>query len=172
MEKNKYRGHFIRVTEETIAGSVYERAHFQDTVTVFPVTADGKVLFIKEFRPHEKPRIRWKPVTGFLEKGQSVNQNANRELEEEIGRRADHLTLFFRIKTTGTLNIVQNFIIARSLKISKVPNPDGEDSILGIKALGVREIYRRTMDGEFARGAVGYALLRLCCQVREGKLKL
>jgi ADP-ribose pyrophosphatase YjhB (NUDIX family) len=172
MEKEAYKGKFVQVTEETIDGSVYERVYIRNAMTIFPIDDQGRVLFIKEKRVHERPQVRWKPVTGYYEEGAGLEENANRELQEEIGKKAGIIEPFFKMRLTGTVNIEQNFVIARNLTDSKLPNPDGEESILEVAPLSLDEILERTLNGEFAKGSVGYGLMKLYYEVKQGILKL
>lgn len=172
MEEKVYNGQFVQVTEEEINGSVYERVYIQNAMTIFPVDDQKRILFIKEKRLHETPPERWKPVTGYFEEGYSLEENANRELQEEIGKKAGSIQPFFSMNITGTINIEQNFVIARDLTDSKIPNPDGEDTILEIAALDMEEILERTLGGEFAKGSVGYGLMKLYYEVKNGIITL
>jgi len=167
-EKIVYKGNFITVTEEEIGSSVYERAYIQNAMTIFPVDDEGKIIFIKEKRLHERPSIRWKPVTGYVEPGSTIEENANRELQEEIGKKAAILEPYFEMNISGTVNIIQSFFIAKQLTNSKIPNPDGADSILEITSLDMDEILQRTLNGEFAKGSVGYGLMKLYYEVSKG----
>ena len=45
---------------------------------------------------------------------------------------AGSLEKFMTLTGSGTINHEQHFFIARNLTTSKLPNPDGEDSILGL----------------------------------------
>jgi len=172
MEKIAYQGQFIRVTEEIIADNMYERAYLKSSVTILALTEDHRILFIKEKRPHEKPTERWKLVTGFYEDGQNLMQNVNRELQEEIGKKALSVTPYLTIHSSGTLVQTQYLALARDLIDSKLPNPDGEDTILAIQSLSLEETLARTLSGEFSRGMTGYALLRLYYDVQNGNIIL
>ncbi len=172
MEKSVYQGHYLRVSEEQIGERLYERAYFKNSIVVLPITDDGKIIFILEERPHETPQVRWKTITGFIEEGLSLEENVNLELQEEIGYKARKTKLYFDFRTSGSLNTLLRFVLASGLSPSKLPNPDGEESVKETRALSLEEIYERTMNGEFARGLVGYGLLKLCLEVREGKIKL
>ncbi|MFC1584183.1 NUDIX hydrolase [Fibrobacterota bacterium] len=172
MEKPVYNGRFVKVTEEEISGSVYERVYVQNAMTILPIDSRGRVLFIKEKRAHERPPMRWKPVTGYFEEGYSLEENANRELQEEIGKKAEVIEPFFKMNISGTINITQHFVIARGLTDSKIPNPDGEDTIMEIAPLTLDEILERTLNGEFAKGSVGYGLMKLYYEVKNGTLSL
>jgi ADP-ribose pyrophosphatase len=142
MEKVVYQGNIIRVTEEIINGTTWERAYLPDGVIIFPITDQGKIILIEEKRPHENPNIRLKAVSGILEHEKGTpEENAQRELQEEIGFKANNLQRLMVINGTGTVNSTQYFFIARNLVPSKLPNPDGDDTILDIKVFEPEELY-------------------------------
>src|SRR6476661_361970 len=89
MEKTVYKGNILKVTEEEIDGIVWEKVYLPSGVIVFPITDDGKIMLIKEKRPHETPNVRIKPVSGILEPEKGTpEENAQREMQEEIGYKA------------------------------------------------------------------------------------
>jgi 8-oxo-dGTP pyrophosphatase MutT (NUDIX family) len=104
------------------------------------LTEDGKVLMVEEKRPHENPPVRIKPVSGILEENKGTPEdNALREMQEEIGLKGE-LECFWILKGTGTINHTQYFYIARKLVPAKIPNPDGEDTIISVKAYSLEEL--------------------------------
>ena len=141
METEVYKGNIIRVTEEKIGETVWERAYVPHGVIIFPMTDEGKILLIEEKRPHESPPYRLKPVSGILEyeKG-SPEENAQREMQEEIGYKAQKMEMILKLRGSGTINHTQYFYLAEGLIPSKLPNPDGEDTILAIKAFTLQEL--------------------------------
>jgi len=167
-----YSGNFIKVTEENIQGAIYERAYINHALTIFPIDDNGRLILIKENRVHEKPNIRWKPVTGFYEDEFSFKENVNRELQEEIGLKASKIRPYFEIKQTGTINMTHYFAVASDLTESKIPNPDGEESILEISSINMEEVFERTLSGELVRGSSGYGLLKLYYDIKNGALVL
>ena len=168
----KYNGKFIQVMEEDIEGAIYEKVFIQDSLTIFPFNSKGELLLIKEKRVHESPPISWKCVTGFYEHEYDLEGNANRELQEEIGKKAGTITPFFDIRQSGTFNTHQHFVIATDLTDSKIPNPDGEDTIIEVKAVGLDEVFTRTINGELSRGAAGYGILRLIHEIKVKSIKI
>jgi len=167
-EDEVYSGKFIQVTEENIEGVIYERAYINDALTIFPIDDNGRVILIKEYRVHENPKVRWKPVTGFDENEYSFNENVDRELQEELGLKAVKIQHYFEIKQTGTINMTHFFAIASKLTPSKLPNPDGEETILEISAIDIEEVFERTLSGELVRGSSGYGLLKLYYDLKKG----
>lgn len=149
MENKVYSGHIIQVTEEVIDGITWERAYLPNGVIIFPIDENGNILMIKEKRPHEDPPYRIKPISGMLEldKG-SPEENAQRELQEEVGFKAGVLENFWTTKSTGTVNHVHYFYIARNLTPSKLPNPDGEDTIMEIIPFAIEELMQKFLKDE------------------------
>lgn len=157
MEETKYEGKFIKVTEELIEGAVWERVYLSDGVMIFPLTEDHKIYMIEERRPHEKNPIRFKFVTGLMDEGEDPLVTANREMQEEIGLKAEHLELILHRESTGTVN--NNFyqILATGLSESKLPNPDGENTIVSVRAYSIDEILGFLDSGklDWSMGALG-----------------
>jgi 8-oxo-dGTP pyrophosphatase MutT (NUDIX family) len=149
MEREVYKGQIVRVTEEKIEGINWERVYLPSGVIIFPINEKGQILMIEEKRPHENPPQRIKPVSGILEldKGTS-EENAQREMQEEIGFKANHMEKFWTLKASGTVNNQQDFYIARGLIPYKLPNPDGEETILSIKAFELEELREKFLNDE------------------------
>ncbi len=162
MESEVYRGQIIRVTEEKIDGIVWERVYLPDGVIVLPVTDDGKILLVKEKRPHENPPVRIKPVSGILESDKgSPEENAQREMQEEIGYKAQTLERLLEIKGSGTVNSTQHYFVARGLIKSKLPNPDGEETIMSVEAYTPAEIREKLGNGEIKWSHSTLGILKL-----------
>lgn len=147
MEIKSYSGKYIQVTEEVIDGQTWERCYLKHGVIVYPIAEDGKMYLITEKRPHEIPNVRLKFVAGHLEDDLSPIENANKELQEEIGLKSLDLKEFFRIDSTGTVNNSVHFVLAKNLIPSKIPNPDG-DVILSIEKFSIDEIFNKIMANE------------------------
>lgn len=169
MEKEVYKGQIIRITEEEIDGITWERAYLPPGVIVFPITHDGKVILIEEKRPHEKPPVRIKPVSGILEphKGTPL-ENAQREMQEEIGYRARNLEELMCLKGSGTINHEQYFFIARDLIHSKLPNPDGEETIMGLKEFTVEELKEAIYSNKLKWSMSTLGLFKLIHRLEHG----
>ena len=142
MEKEVYKGQIIRVTEEEIGGINWERAYTPDGVVVFPITKEGKIILIEESRPHENPPVRIKPVSGILEHDNGTPlENAQREMQEEIGYKSLRMESLWTLNGSGTINSSQYYFIAYDLVPSKLPNPDGEDVILRQIEISPEELF-------------------------------
>ena len=161
MEKMKYQGKFIQVTEEKIDGNVWERVYLKDGVLIFPLDKDQNILMIEERRPHEKKNIRLKFVTGLIDEGEDPLGTAERELQEEIGYRPNKVEILFSKETNGTVNNKFYQILATDLEVSKLPNPDGEDTIVSVKSFSIEDVEQMFEDGRLEYGLPYIGLLKL-----------
>lgn len=162
MEREVYKGNIIRITEEKIENITWERAYLPDGVIIFPISDDGKILLVKEKRPHENPPVRIKPVSGILEhdKG-SPMENAQREMQEEIGFKSLDMELLWTQKGSGTVNSQQYYFVARSLVPAKLPNPDGEDTIMEVIGFTPEELLQLLMKDEIRWSMSTLGIFRL-----------
>jgi 8-oxo-dGTP pyrophosphatase MutT (NUDIX family) len=162
MEKLVYNGNIIKVTEEKINDIVWERAYLPDGVIIFPLTSEGKILLVKERRPHETPPLRIKPVSGILERDKGTpEENAQRELQEEVGLKASQMELLWKLQSTGTVTSSQYFFIARDLIPSKLPNPDGEETIEEVMAFSPEDLKKFILNDELKWSLSTLGLFRL-----------
>ncbi len=161
-EKTFYDGKYIKLTELYVDDVIYEKAYIKGAVIVFPMEEDGRIYFIKEVRPHEEIKERWKPVTGFLEDDLSWEENSQKELQEEIGKKAQDLILLSHVKNRGSVNVDKYFVLARGLSDSKIFHADDEGLILEKKLFTVDELIEKTMSGEvyFNFDSLGLFLLK------------
>lgn len=170
-EKKVYNGQFIQVVEQNINGVIWEKAHFNSAVIVYPFTKNGEIIFVKEFRPHESPQLRIKPVTGILETNLSPLENANKELQEEVGLKANKMEIILSTTITGSINSSQYFIAAWDLEKSKIPNPDGEDCIQEILYYTFDELMQKVHNFEMPWSLVTLGLFRLQYLIKENKIQ-
>lgn len=148
MEKTVYKGQFIEVKEQLIEGHTWEKVFLPDSLVVFPLTTENEIIMIEERRPHEKNPIRLKFVTGHIEIGEDPAISANREMQEEIGYKANHIEEILLHHSTGTINSKFYYFLAKDLELSKLPNPDGEDMIVSIHKIKLEKIKEMLKSGE------------------------
>ena len=160
MEIVKYQGNYMKVTEELIDGNNWERCYLRDGVIIYAIDNDGKFILIREKRPHELEKIRLRFVAGHLEPGLTVLENANKELREEIGLRANKLEQFFELRSSGTVNNSVSFVIARDFVEDKIPNPDG-DVIVSIEKFTYDELMQKILNDELRWSTAVLGFLRL-----------
>ena len=99
-----YNGRVVRLVVEEInlpngKKSKREIVHNPDYSAVLPVDYDGNLLFVRQYR-HSVGQWVLEIPAGVIDPGETPEQCALRELEEEIGKRADKL-----IKSAPTMEI-------------------------------------------------------------------
>ena len=71
--------------------TLYGVATFGDCVGVVPFLDDDRILLVRQYRYVQK-EARWEIPTGGVKEGESLEEAAQRELQEETGYRAERLT--------------------------------------------------------------------------------
>lgn len=148
MEKTVYKGQYIEIKERKVDEYTWEMAYFQDSLVVFPFTDNDELIMVEEKRPHEDNPIRLKFVTGHIDPGEAPADCANRELQEEAGFSAKHIEKVLIHKSRGTINSDFYYFKASGLSVSKLPNPDGEETIISVKKIKVDTIKEMIRSGE------------------------
>jgi len=160
MEIEVFKGKVFRVTVEDITpGLRYERVYQRDGVTIFPIV-DGRIRLIKKITSdNTTPRIR--PMSAYVEDGESPLDCARRELAEELGLTAEEWTLFTTTAGEGGLKKAQYFFVARGLRPLERSAPrDPNEHIFGVADPTYEEVRTRALAGEFGTGSNAFALLK------------
>jgi ADP-ribose pyrophosphatase len=76
--------------EWNIASKPYYRILAPDSVVVLPITTDGKVLLVRQYRP-ARGRKTWEIPAGSIEPGEDAIKAAARELLEETAHSSDRI---------------------------------------------------------------------------------
>jgi ADP-ribose pyrophosphatase len=134
------------------------------SVVIIPVTADGRIILVRQYRP-AIGRWAWELPAGSLKPHEDVERAAGRECHEEIGLVAaqlEKLGSFF--PTPGYCDEEMNFYRATGLRKPaehESAEPD-EDEDLEPKPFSVEEIQRMISAGEIIdlKTLAGIALLR------------
>jgi ADP-ribose pyrophosphatase len=71
--------------------TLYGVVTFGDCVGVVPFLDDDRILLVRQYRYVQKD-ARWEIPTGGINEGESPEEAAQRELQEETGYRAERLT--------------------------------------------------------------------------------
>lgn len=115
-----YQGKIIRVKELDIIlpnglKSKREIVEHPGAVAILPITEDGKLVLIRQFRKACE-EILWEIPAGKLEKAEAPLDCARRELKEETGYTAQHWTLLGRFYTSpGFCNELIYIYLANNL---------------------------------------------------------
>jgi len=118
-----------RVVQVTPDGTGHEREVIRHpgAVTVLPLSEDGRVCLIRNYRVAVEQTLYELPA-GTLEPGEDPRETARRELAEETGYRADAIEKLAEFYTTpGVLDEVMHLYLATGLTAGPMRLESGED---------------------------------------------
>lgn len=146
-----YQGRVIdltvdRITTASGTPAVREVVVHPGGAAVLPVLSNGDVLLVEQFRyPMRRPLLEL--PAGKIDPGESPEETAARELEEEVGFRAGRLEKLAAFYTTpGFCTELLHLFLARDLQ----PGRSGgdEDEELSVHRYSPREVERLVRSGK------------------------
>lgn len=173
-----FDGKVIRVEQDTVvipggALTTREVVRHPGGVCVLPLTDDGQVLLVRQFR-YPEARIFTELPAGKLEAEERREgrfaEAALRELKEETG--ADCRTLTYIgdfYPSPAILDEVIHMYLAEGLTFGE-PNPD-EDEFLDVIAISLDQLCKMIIHGEITDGKTQAATLKVkyILDARDGK---
>lgn len=121
----------------------YHYVHTPGSVMVIPITDDGKLVLVKQYR-YLNRRLGLEFIGGGIKQGKRAEESAGEELREEAGFIAGELTKIGEFNPmNGVTDEICNIFVARSLKRT-VANPDSteEFEVEEIEFANVSELIR------------------------------
>ena len=124
-----------------------------DWVNVVPLTADERVVMIRQYR-HGIGDFTLEIPGGMVDPGESPAQAAARELLEETGYRADRIVALGSVSPNPALfaNRLHSFLAEGCERVAEVANDHAEETVVELVA---RADVRRLL----AEGAIDHALV-------------
>ena len=107
--------------------TLFEKLKRPDTVVVFPVLPDGKILLTEQEQPGKEPYIG--ATGGRVDDGEDILAAAQRELLEESGYEAEEFILWDAQHPTSKIDWVVYTFIAKGLKKVSDLQLDGGEKI-------------------------------------------
>jgi ADP-ribose pyrophosphatase len=158
-----YTGKIITVRHDTVRlpdgrEATRDVVEHPGAVAVVPVTGDGKVVLVRQYR-HPVARLLLEVPAGKLDKGERPEDCARRELEEETGYQAgslEHLATFFT--APGFSDEQMHLYAARDLR--KTSQNTDQDEFIDIEYYTPAQIRKLLADKEIsdAKTLVGLLL--------------
>ena len=108
--------------------TVFEKLKRPDTVVIFPVLPDGKILLIEQKEPGREPFIG--TAAGRVDEGEDVLTAAKRELLEETGYIGEKFILWDARQPSSKIDYAVFSFIAKGLKKISGLKPDGGEKIV------------------------------------------
>jgi ADP-ribose pyrophosphatase len=159
-----FEGKIIRVRRDTVLlpngdTSFREVVDHNGGVCVAPLTEDGKLIFVKQFRyPYEE--IVTELPAGKLEKGEDPCAAGLRELSEETGYTAEHLKMMgILYPTPGYCGEKIYLYLAENMK--KGEQRLDEDEFLSIEEIPLSDAVNMVMNGEITDSKTQVLVLKI-----------
>lgn len=107
--------------------TIFEKLKRPDTVVVFPVLDDGRIILTEQEQPGKEPFVG--ATGGRVNNGEDILEAAKRELLEESGYEASEFVLWDAQHPTSKIDYVVYTFIAKGLKKVSDINLDAGEKI-------------------------------------------
>lgn len=139
--------------------TLYGVVTFGDCVGVAPLLEDDRILLVRQYRYVQKD-ARWEIPTGGCKKGESLEEAAQRELQEEAGYRAGKLTWISSYYTSKSVcEETAHLYVGEAL--SPAQRPADETEFIEVQAFPFAEALRMVVDCEIMDSMSVIAILHL-----------
>lgn len=152
----------VRILKDTLEYDGRRKPYFyiaspMDAVTCVAATADARLVLTRQYR-HPIRSVIYDLPGGRINKGESIQQAAARELEEETGFRPGRMELLCRYNPfPGTLQVTMNIFFASDLVAVGQRLDDGEE--LEVVLLPAAEVLQMIEHGEIIDGSLQLGVL-------------
>lgn len=157
-----YEGTVLKIYRDTVIANgieeVFDYIHHNGAAAVLPVTEDGKIMLVRQYR-NALDRFTLELPAGKVDFPEEPRiACAYRELEEETGFRTDQLEYLITVNTTVALcNEAIDIFIAKNLIPSK-QNLDADESI-DVEIWEVRDLLELIYSGKMTDSKTVAAVL-------------
>lgn len=158
----KYQGTILKIYQDTVEANghiaYWDFIHHNGAAAVVPVTDDGKILMVRQYR-NALDRITLEIPAGALDFPEEPKIDcAYRELEEETGYRTEKLEYLISVNTTVAFcNESIDIFVARNLILSE-QNLD-EDECIDVEAWELKDLEELIFTGKITDGKTVAAIM-------------
>ena len=137
-----------------------------DAAIIFPLTADGEVVLVNQYRPPLETMELGLPA-GLLEDGEGPEEAARRELSEETGYAGGEWELLGSVASSPSLKDNRAYLfLARGVGESTAPNPD-EHELVEVVRVPVKELLDLVRSGKIVSSSGVAAIMLALERLRE-----
>lgn len=149
--------------------AIFEKLKRPDTVVVFPVLPDGRIILTEQEQPGKETFIG--ATGGRVDEGEGILEAAKRELLEESGYEAEKFIFWEAQQPVSKIDWVVYTFVAKGLKkVSEISLDGGERIIL--KSVDFDEFLELADNRRFNEKSVALELLKARLDKKKGaKLK-
>ena len=162
--KSIYEGKIISLRVEDVKlpdGNIAKRelVKHPGAVAIIPITADGKLILVKQYRKALNRTIIEIPA-GRIEVGEAPFITAKRELEEETDYGAGNFTYIQSFATSpGFADEIIHLYLAEELYNIENPAEGDEDEFIELVEVTVEEAEKLVVSGEIYDAKTAFAIL-------------
>ena len=143
----------------------YDLVRHCPAVVIVPVTEDGKILFVRQYRLGAEKELLELPA-GLINDGEDPDPAAARDLREETGFEAeDMIRLGGFYASAGYCSEYLNIYLARNMKWNPLPQDD--DEFLSNISMTVEEAYEEAESGRMEDSKTIAALMMAQKYIRK-----
>lgn len=139
----------VKLPNEKITTFTVVKASLPTTfcVGVVPLTDEGEVTLVRQYRYRFKI-YNWEIPTGIVDEGESVENAALRELQEEIGHTADKLTPLITYHPNMSVIQTAHIFLAEKLRHNPIEPEDEAEFVVETRKFKFEEAVKMALKGE------------------------
>ena len=143
----------------------YDLVRHSPAVVIVPLTEDGKILFVRQYRLGAGKELLELPA-GLINDGEDPDPAAERELREETGYEGKLIRLGGFYASAGYCSEYLNIYLARDLRWNPLPQDD--DEFLANISMPVEEAFAMAENGELEDSKTIASLIMAQKYIRKG----
>ena len=151
----RYQGTILKIYEDTVIANghkaYWDFIHHDGAAAVLPVTEDGKILMVRQYRNALDRETLEIPAGNLDAPDEPKITCAYRELEEETGFRSDNLEYLISINTTVAFcDEAIDIFVARNL----IPSHQhlDEDEVIDVEPWELEDLLKLIYEGKMTDG--------------------
>lgn len=168
----RYQGTILKIYEDTVLANGHEAhwdfIHHDGAAAVLPVTDDGKILMVRQYRNALERETLEIPAGKLDAADEPKIQCAYRELEEETGYRTEHMEYLMSVNTTVAFcDEAIDIFVARDL----IPSHQhlDEDEVIDVEAWELKDLLELIYSGKMTDAKTVAAITAYAVKFGGGK---
>ncbi len=165
----RYQGTILKIYEDTVLANGHEAhwdfIHHDGAAAVVPVTEDGKILMVRQYRNALDRETLEIPAGKLDAPGEPKAECAHRELEEETGFRTENMEYLISVNTTVAFcDEAIDVFVARDL----IPSHQhlDEDEVIDVEAWELDDLLKLIFEGKMTDGKTVAAICAYAARLR------